>query len=72
MIGQALLGTPNGMAAAWLIIDHHSILGRRESTVTIWTYLDNFNGHMTPEEKGNDWGYIYMMLWDLGSPLPYN
>ncbi|KAL8637292.1 MAG: hypothetical protein Q9228_005418 [Teloschistes exilis] len=54
MIGQALLGTPNGVATAWLIIDHHSILGRREPTVTIWTYLDNFNGHMTSEETDND------------------
>lgn len=72
MIGQALLGTPNGVAAAWLLIDHHSILGRREPTVTIWTYLDDFDGEITPEEMTDGLNNIYMMLWDLGPPLPYN
>ncbi|KAL8685937.1 MAG: hypothetical protein Q9218_007452, partial [Villophora microphyllina] len=35
--GLALLGTPNGLATAWLLIDHHGILGERDLTVTIWT-----------------------------------
>ncbi|KAL9584050.1 MAG: hypothetical protein Q9212_002349 [Teloschistes hypoglaucus] len=72
MIGNALLGTPNGLATAWLIIDHHGILGRREPTVTIWSSPNDFDGYMTAEEKGDEFGYLYLMLWDLGPPLPYH
>ncbi|KAL8947683.1 MAG: hypothetical protein Q9222_006067 [Ikaeria aurantiellina] len=34
--GKALLGTPNGLATAWLMIDRAAILGRRDPTITIW------------------------------------
>ncbi|KAL8662813.1 MAG: hypothetical protein Q9202_004414 [Teloschistes flavicans] len=69
IIGKVLLGTPNGIATGWLIVDHHSILGRREPTVTIWTYSTD-DPSMTPHED-DDLDNIYMMLWDLGPSLPY-
>ncbi|KAL8643946.1 MAG: hypothetical protein Q9226_008024 [Calogaya cf. arnoldii] len=34
--GKALLASPNGIAAAWLLIHRSGILGRRDPRVTIW------------------------------------
>ncbi len=34
--GKALLGTPNGVAVGWLLIDRYREMGRREPKVTIW------------------------------------
>ncbi|KAL8691332.1 MAG: hypothetical protein Q9218_003418 [Villophora microphyllina] len=61
--GLAMLGTPNGVATAWLLIDHHTILGRREPTVTIWSYS-------LEEGSSHDFDLEYMVLFDLGLPLP--
>ena len=47
--GKALLACPNGIAVAWLLIHHASVLGPREPRVTI------FN------PRGNN----RMMIWDL-------
>ncbi|KAL8787207.1 MAG: hypothetical protein Q9213_002318 [Squamulea squamosa] len=35
--GKALLGTPNGVAIAWILIDRYRELGKRELRVRIWT-----------------------------------
>ncbi|KAL8767558.1 MAG: hypothetical protein Q9209_005975 [Squamulea sp. 1 TL-2023] len=35
--GKALLGTPNGVAIAWMLIDRYRELGKREVRVRIWT-----------------------------------
>ncbi|KAL8832651.1 MAG: hypothetical protein Q9170_004791 [Blastenia crenularia] len=35
--GQALLGTPNGLGTAWLLIDRARELGRRNLKVTVWS-----------------------------------
>ncbi|KAL8651349.1 MAG: hypothetical protein Q9226_004743 [Calogaya cf. arnoldii] len=34
--GKALLGTPNGIGVAWLLLDRYRDMGKREPTVTIW------------------------------------
>ncbi|KAL8979188.1 MAG: hypothetical protein Q9205_005420 [Flavoplaca limonia] len=34
--GKALLGTPNGVAVGWLLIDRYREMGKREPRVTIW------------------------------------
>ncbi|KAL8732783.1 MAG: hypothetical protein Q9166_002565 [cf. Caloplaca sp. 2 TL-2023] len=36
--GQALLGTPNGMGTAWLLLDRLRELGRRNPRVSIWVF----------------------------------
>ena len=52
--GKALLGTPNGIGTARLLIDRVKSLGRREPKVYIFS-------------RGDSKGF-YCMLWDLGPP----
>ncbi|KAI4205073.1 MAG: hypothetical protein LQ350_000700 [Teloschistes chrysophthalmus] len=70
--GLALLGTPNGLAAAWLCIVHHGILGKRDLTVRVWTYNSvpvDVSGEGTDDDDDVDAVKIdYFMLWDLGDP----
>ncbi|KAL8938122.1 MAG: hypothetical protein Q9216_004061 [Gyalolechia sp. 2 TL-2023] len=55
--GQALLGTPNGLAAAYILMDRGKELGRRQVSVTIAASADP-----TEPELG------YRMLWDMAPP----
>ncbi|CAL8584659.1 hypothetical protein XPA_010247 [Xanthoria parietina] len=48
--GLALLGIPNGVAVAWLLLDRYRTMGERDPTVTIWRLPGN---------------RARMMLWDL-------
>ena len=34
--GRALLGTPNGIGVAWLLLDRFRDMGKRQPRVTIW------------------------------------
>ncbi|KAL8772420.1 MAG: hypothetical protein Q9209_002371 [Squamulea sp. 1 TL-2023] len=53
---QALLGTPNGLATAYILADRAKELGKRSLSVTIWaSYTD-------PPNQG------YRMLWDMKPP----
>lgn len=52
---QALLGTPNGLAIAYILADRAKELGKRSLSVTIFV-----------AEEGVDQGY--RMLWDLRPP----
>ncbi|KAL8789484.1 MAG: hypothetical protein Q9213_001097 [Squamulea squamosa] len=53
---QALLGTPNGLATAYILADRAKELGKRSLSVTIWaSYVD-------PPNQG------YRMLWDMEPP----
>ncbi|KAL8727430.1 MAG: hypothetical protein Q9181_005717 [Wetmoreana brouardii] len=51
--GLALLGTPNGVATTWILIDRFEDMGVRKPTVTIWT-------HNSP-------GWL-CMVWNLEDP----
>ncbi|KAL8763887.1 MAG: hypothetical protein Q9194_007230 [Teloschistes cf. exilis] len=69
--GLALLGTPNGLAAAWLLIDHHGILGKRDLTVRVWTYNSvpvDTSGGESDDDDVDAINIDYYMLWDLGDP----
>ncbi|KAL8706535.1 MAG: hypothetical protein Q9201_000408 [Fulgogasparrea decipioides] len=69
--GQALLATPNGLATAWLLIDHNSILGARDLAVTIWTYNEvpiDPNSDQSEDEEDEAIKIDYFMLWDMGDP----
>ncbi|KAI4237975.1 MAG: hypothetical protein LQ352_007904 [Teloschistes flavicans] len=69
--GQALLGTPNGIATAYLLIDHHTILGPRDPRVTIWTYEATPSDSDASGSDDDDVGgskIEYYMLWDMGDP----
>lgn len=51
--GQALLGTPNGLATAYIMADRARDLGKRKLSVRIWA------SETDPPNQG------YRMLWDL-------
>ncbi|KAI4172110.1 MAG: hypothetical protein LQ343_003758 [Gyalolechia ehrenbergii] len=55
--GQALLGTPNGLAVAYILMDRAKELGRRKVSVTIAASAD-------PSEPGLG----FRMLWDMEPP----
>ncbi|KAL9585430.1 MAG: hypothetical protein Q9212_001539 [Teloschistes hypoglaucus] len=70
--GQALLGTPNGLATAYVLIDHPAILGPRNPVVTIWTD-GYFREHTESDDEDDDpeteeASVNYYMLWDMGDP----
>ncbi|KAL8683951.1 MAG: hypothetical protein Q9186_000162 [Xanthomendoza sp. 1 TL-2023] len=54
---QALLGTPNGLATAYIMLDRGKQLGRRRLKVTI------FASSIEPASE-------YRMLWDMGPDIP--
>lgn len=56
--GLALLGTPNGLAIAWILIDRAKDLGRRKLSVTI----------AASKAAPGAIGQGYRMLWDLEPP----
>ncbi|KAI4252192.1 MAG: hypothetical protein LQ352_004428 [Teloschistes flavicans] len=69
--GLALLGTPNGLAAAWLLIDHHGVLGKRDLKVTVWTYNSvpvDVDGGQDDDDDVDAVNIDYYMLWDFGDP----
>ena len=49
--GEALLGTPNAGAVAWVLMHRYQELGRRRLEVSLWT---------------GDWEDYYDMVWYLG------
>ena len=58
--GQALLGTPNGLGVAWLLVDRHGRVGKRRGLqVTIFSSV----------VRGREGQEVlrYQMLWDLGT-----
>ncbi|KAL8719156.1 MAG: hypothetical protein Q9181_008094, partial [Wetmoreana brouardii] len=68
--GQALLTTPNGVATAWLLMDHGSILGVRDLAVTIWTWSEVPVDPDSEQEEDEEEAVRvdYFMLLDLGDP----
>ncbi|KAI4091313.1 MAG: hypothetical protein LQ344_004172 [Seirophora lacunosa] len=50
--GRTLLGTPNGIGVAWILMEHWKDLGRRNPRVRIFNMGDN----------------LFYMLWDLVPP----
>lgn len=55
--GLALLGTPNGSGAAWLLINHKQQLGEKKAPVSViaWTTVGR-------DDDGNDEDWYHMIF----------
>lgn len=60
---KALLGTPSGLATAWLLIDRVKELGRRKLWVTIAASPDAAGGAL--DISGGPPQLGYRMIWDM-------
>lgn len=67
--GLAMLGMPNRLGIAWLMINHHRFLGERlDLKVTIWSVAEAARMADISDSEDDEGApdHICLMLWDLG------